>query len=128
MGSRIPAGPCAPPGFDFGRDNHRLPAGEALSLAPVKGQSPSSCVSGLRDFFYPHRTISPTLEPRRRSTQGATMKFGLYAELQTPLDKPYPDLYREIMWQMEHADQVGFDVYSIIEHHFFQEFSTSANP
>jgi alkanesulfonate monooxygenase SsuD/methylene tetrahydromethanopterin reductase-like flavin-dependent oxidoreductase (luciferase family) len=57
-----------------------------------------------------------------------TLKFGLYAELQTPRSKPYAELYREIMRQMEHADQVGFDVYSIIEHHFFQEFSTSANP
>jgi alkanesulfonate monooxygenase SsuD/methylene tetrahydromethanopterin reductase-like flavin-dependent oxidoreductase (luciferase family) len=57
-----------------------------------------------------------------------TLRFGLYAELQTPLTKPHPELYREIMRQMEHADQVGFDVYSIIEHHFFQEFSISANP
>lgn len=56
------------------------------------------------------------------------LRFGLYAELQTPPDKPHAELYREIMRQMEHADQAGFDVYSIIEHHFFQEFSTSANP
>ena len=56
------------------------------------------------------------------------LKFGLYAELQTPRDKPHAELYREVMRQMEHADQVGFDCYSIIEHHFFQEFSTSANP
>ncbi|MBY0523216.1 MAG: LLM class flavin-dependent oxidoreductase [Gemmataceae bacterium] len=57
-----------------------------------------------------------------------TLKFGLYGELQTPRDKPHAELYHEIMRQMEHADSVGFDVYSIIEHHFFQEFSTSANP
>jgi alkanesulfonate monooxygenase SsuD/methylene tetrahydromethanopterin reductase-like flavin-dependent oxidoreductase (luciferase family) len=57
-----------------------------------------------------------------------TLRFGLYAELQTPPDKPHAELYREVMRQMEHADQAGFDVYSIIEHHFFQEFSTSANP
>jgi alkanesulfonate monooxygenase SsuD/methylene tetrahydromethanopterin reductase-like flavin-dependent oxidoreductase (luciferase family) len=57
-----------------------------------------------------------------------TLRFGLYAELQTPPDKPHPDLYREILRQMEHADQVGFDVYSIIEHHFFPQFSISANP
>jgi alkanesulfonate monooxygenase SsuD/methylene tetrahydromethanopterin reductase-like flavin-dependent oxidoreductase (luciferase family) len=56
------------------------------------------------------------------------MNFGLYAELQTPRGKSAAELYREIMRQMEHADQVGFDVYSIIEHHFFPEFSTSANP
>ena len=57
-----------------------------------------------------------------------TLKFGLYAELQTPRGKPHAELYAEIMRQMEHADQVGFDVYSIIEHHFFPEFSISANP
>src|SRR5262249_4667439 len=56
------------------------------------------------------------------------MRFGLYAELQTPLDKPHAELYRELLEQMEHADAAGFDVYSIIEHHFFQEFSISANP
>jgi alkanesulfonate monooxygenase SsuD/methylene tetrahydromethanopterin reductase-like flavin-dependent oxidoreductase (luciferase family) len=57
-----------------------------------------------------------------------TLRFGLYAELQTPPGKPHAELYREIMRQMEHADQTGFDVYSIIEHHFFEQFSTSANP
>ncbi len=57
-----------------------------------------------------------------------SLKFGLYAELQTPPNKPHAELYSEILRQMEHADQVGFDVYSIIEHHFFPEFSISANP
>jgi alkanesulfonate monooxygenase SsuD/methylene tetrahydromethanopterin reductase-like flavin-dependent oxidoreductase (luciferase family) len=56
------------------------------------------------------------------------MRFGLYAELQTPPDKPHAELYRELLRQMEHADGAGFDVYSVIEHHFFPEFSISANP
>ena len=56
------------------------------------------------------------------------MRFGLYAEMQTPLGLSHTQMYRDLMRQMEHADQVGFDVYSIIEHHFFQEFSISANP
>jgi alkanesulfonate monooxygenase SsuD/methylene tetrahydromethanopterin reductase-like flavin-dependent oxidoreductase (luciferase family) len=56
------------------------------------------------------------------------MRFGLYAELQTPPDKPHAELYRELLRQMEHAEGAGFDVYSIIEHHFFPEFSISANP
>src|SRR5215471_19037332 len=34
----------------------------------------------------------------------------------------------EILRQIEHADQAGFDVYSVIDHHFFQKFSISANP
>lgn len=57
-----------------------------------------------------------------------TLRFGLYAELQTPLDRPHHELYADILRQIEHADQAGFDVYSAIEHHFFQEFSISANP
>jgi alkanesulfonate monooxygenase SsuD/methylene tetrahydromethanopterin reductase-like flavin-dependent oxidoreductase (luciferase family) len=56
------------------------------------------------------------------------MRFGLYAEMQTPLDRSHVEMYRDLMRQMEHADQVGFDVYSVIEHHFFQEFSICANP
>src|SRR5260370_42714601 len=56
------------------------------------------------------------------------MQFGLYAELQNPPGKPHAQLYADLLRQMEHADQVGFDVYSIIEHHFFPQFSTSANP
>jgi alkanesulfonate monooxygenase SsuD/methylene tetrahydromethanopterin reductase-like flavin-dependent oxidoreductase (luciferase family) len=57
-----------------------------------------------------------------------TLRFGLYAEMQAPAPKPHPELYRELLAQMEHADRVGFDVYSIIEHHFFSDFSISANP
>ncbi len=57
-----------------------------------------------------------------------SLKFGLYAELQTPPTKPHAELYTELLQQMEHADQAGFDVYSVIEHHFFPEFSISANP
>jgi alkanesulfonate monooxygenase SsuD/methylene tetrahydromethanopterin reductase-like flavin-dependent oxidoreductase (luciferase family) len=56
------------------------------------------------------------------------MRFGLYAEMQTPPGKPHAELYQELLRQMEHADQAGFDVYSVIEHHFFPEFSISANP
>jgi alkanesulfonate monooxygenase SsuD/methylene tetrahydromethanopterin reductase-like flavin-dependent oxidoreductase (luciferase family) len=57
-----------------------------------------------------------------------TLRFGLYAEMQTPPGKAHAEMYRELLQQMEHADAVGFDVYSVIEHHFFQEFSISANP
>jgi hypothetical protein len=39
------------------------------------------------------------------------MRCGIYAEMQTPLDKPHADLTREIMRQIEHADAGGFDTY-----------------
>src|SRR5438105_9277745 len=56
------------------------------------------------------------------------MRFGIYAEMQTPPGKSHYDLTWEILRQIEHADAVGFDVYSVIDHHFFQKFSISANP
>ncbi len=56
------------------------------------------------------------------------MRFGIYAEMQTPPGKPHAQMTGEIFRQIEHADAVGFDVYSVIDHHFFQKFSISANP
>lgn len=56
------------------------------------------------------------------------MRFGIYAEMQCPPEKPHEQLYWEILRQIEHADEVGFDVYSTIDHHFSPEFSISANP
>ena len=56
------------------------------------------------------------------------MRFGIYAEMQTPPEKSHAEMTWEILRQIEHADQVGFDVYSVIDHHFFSKFSISANP
>ena len=56
------------------------------------------------------------------------MRFGIYAEIQTPPEKPHAEMIWEIMRQIEHADAAGFDVYSVIDHHFFPKFSISANP
>ena len=56
------------------------------------------------------------------------MRFGIYAEMQTPPEKSHAKMTWEILRQIEHADQVGFDAYSVIDHHFFQKFSISANP
>lgn len=56
------------------------------------------------------------------------MRFGIYCEMQTPPGKSHYELTWEIMRQIEHADECGFDVYSVIDHHFFQKFSISANP
>ena len=56
------------------------------------------------------------------------MRFGIYAEIQCPPEKPHYDLTWEIVRQMIHADAVGVDSYSVIEHHFFPQFGISANP
>ena len=56
------------------------------------------------------------------------MRFGVYTDMQCPPEKPPEQLYWETLRQIEHAEEMGFDVYSTIDHHFSQEFSISANP
>ncbi len=56
------------------------------------------------------------------------IKFGIYSELQAAPDKPHQDVIWEVFRLIEQADQLGFDVYSLIEHHAFQTFGVSANP
>jgi alkanesulfonate monooxygenase SsuD/methylene tetrahydromethanopterin reductase-like flavin-dependent oxidoreductase (luciferase family) len=56
------------------------------------------------------------------------VRFSIYSELQYHGGKPYRQLYDEVLEQIEHADRVGFDVYTVIEHWFFPRFSISANP
>ena len=56
------------------------------------------------------------------------MRFGIYSELQTPPGASHADRYRDELRAIEQADALGFDVYSLIEHHFFEQFSISANP
>ncbi len=56
------------------------------------------------------------------------MRFGIYCEMQTAPGKSYQEMTWEIFDQIVHADKAGFDVYSVIDHHFFQKFSISANP
>ncbi len=56
------------------------------------------------------------------------MRFGIYVEMQAPPGKSHYELTWEIFQQIEHADRAGFDVYSVIDHHFFPQFSISTNP
>lgn len=56
------------------------------------------------------------------------MQFSIYTEIQHHGDKPFTQLYDEVIEQIVHADRVGFDCYAIIEHFFFPGFSASANP
>ena len=56
------------------------------------------------------------------------MEFGLYSELQSWPGKTPAQVYREALAQVVHGEESGFDVYSIIEHYCFPEFSISANP
>ena len=59
------------------------------------------------------------------------MKFGLQYELQIP-EPHYPgieqDRYKQVLAQAELADEVGFDYFWTVEHHFLQEFSHCSAP
>jgi len=59
------------------------------------------------------------------------MKFGLMYEIQIP-EPHYPgierDRYKQVMAQVELADDVGFDYFWTVEHHFLREFSHCPAP
>lgn len=56
------------------------------------------------------------------------LRFGIYCEMQTAPSKPHADLVWEVFRLMEHADSLGYAVFSLIEHHCFPSFGISANP
>ncbi len=37
------------------------------------------------------------------------MRFGIYTEMQCPSWKPHEQLYWEVLRQIEHADEMGFE-------------------
>lgn len=60
-----------------------------------------------------------------------TMKFGLMYEIQIP--EPHHDgieqeRYKQVMAQVELADEVGFHYFWTVEHHFLREFSHCSAP
>jgi alkanesulfonate monooxygenase SsuD/methylene tetrahydromethanopterin reductase-like flavin-dependent oxidoreductase (luciferase family) len=56
------------------------------------------------------------------------LRFGIYTEIQNGYGVDYAKTIWEVFCLIEQADQLGYDIFSVIEHHFFQEFSISANP
>src|SRR5881397_2740938 len=56
------------------------------------------------------------------------MRFSIYSEMQSWEPKPARQLYAEVLEQIENADRLGFDAYSVIEHLFFPKFSASPDP
>jgi alkanesulfonate monooxygenase SsuD/methylene tetrahydromethanopterin reductase-like flavin-dependent oxidoreductase (luciferase family) len=56
------------------------------------------------------------------------MRFSLYSEIQHHPGKTPQQIYAEVLEQIDNADRLGYDVYSVIEHFFFPKFSISANP
>ena len=59
------------------------------------------------------------------------MKFGLMYEIQVP-EPHYPGVeqerYQQVLAQVDLADEVGFDYFWTVEHHFLREFSHCSAP
>ena len=59
------------------------------------------------------------------------MKFGMMYEIQIP-EPHYPgieyDRYKQVMAQVQLADEVGYDYFWTVEHHFLNEFSHCSAP
>ena len=56
------------------------------------------------------------------------MRYGVYTEIQVNQGDSYKRRLDETLLLGKAADRLGFDVFMALEHHFFQAFSTSANP
>jgi len=56
------------------------------------------------------------------------MRFGIYTDVQCPPISRMTNSTGRFCGRLEHAEEMGFDVYSTIDHHFSQEFGISANP
>src|SRR5437870_13256245 len=59
------------------------------------------------------------------------MKFGLMYEIQIPephYDGIEQERYKQVMAQVELADEVGFQYFWTVKHHFLREFSHCSAP
>ena len=52
--------------------------------------------------------------------EGGFMKFGLVEDFRNPQKwyRPYPQLYQEILAQVSHIENLGYDNVWLTEHHF----------
>src|SRR5919204_6644797 len=83
---------------------------------------------GTEDGRYGTVSVHCNVGSQSTLAKRSPMRFGIYAETQCPPEKPHHVLTWEIVRQMIHAEEAGFDTYSVIEHHFFPQFGISANP
>jgi alkanesulfonate monooxygenase SsuD/methylene tetrahydromethanopterin reductase-like flavin-dependent oxidoreductase (luciferase family) len=56
------------------------------------------------------------------------LRFGVYCEIQAGPVIPQPQVMWDVFHLYEQADHLGYDVGSLIEHHFYPSFGISANP
>lgn len=54
--------------------------------------------------------------------------FGTYSEINGAPGKTHEQIFHEVIQLAKHADQAGFDVFTALEHPFFERFSVNTNP
>lgn len=56
------------------------------------------------------------------------LRFGTYCEFQCPPGRNHADLIWDVVACGEQADRLGFDVFTCLEHPFFEKFAINVNP
>jgi alkanesulfonate monooxygenase SsuD/methylene tetrahydromethanopterin reductase-like flavin-dependent oxidoreductase (luciferase family) len=56
------------------------------------------------------------------------VQFGTYTEIQCPPGRDHAELIHDVIRLAEHADERGFDVFTTLEHPFFEKFAINPNP
>ncbi len=56
------------------------------------------------------------------------LKFGIYTEMNCMAGVASQEAVWDVVKMIDQADQLGYDVYMTIEHHFYETFGMSSNP
>jgi alkanesulfonate monooxygenase SsuD/methylene tetrahydromethanopterin reductase-like flavin-dependent oxidoreductase (luciferase family) len=56
------------------------------------------------------------------------LTFGTYTEIQCPPGGDHAELFSDVIRLAEHADERGFEVFTTLEHPFFERFAINPNP
>ena len=57
-----------------------------------------------------------------------SLRFGAYCEFQCPPGRDHSELIWDVIACGEHADRRGFEVFTCLEHPFFEQFAINTNP
>ena len=56
------------------------------------------------------------------------LRFGTYTEIQCPPGRDHAELIYDVIRLGEHADERRFDIFTALEHPFFEQFAINPNP
>ncbi len=56
------------------------------------------------------------------------LRFGTYTEIQCPKGGDHAELMNDVVRLAEHADERGYEIFTTLEHPFFEQFAINPNP